>query len=138
MSLFGNGPIKMLDFINACEKHDTFNVQGIREVAKRLSILHGDSSNLNHAKESMSEREIFAGRLSQEEMQDDLEDDLADVPSIFAEAVLYKVVKTIEEQMNQSHNSQRFNRRDARHYIDQIEGKNSGRSAGQLATSARQ
>ena len=40
--------------------------------------------------------DLFAGRLSQEELNDDLEEDLADVPSIFAEAVLYKVVQTIE------------------------------------------
>ena len=127
MGLITHDSIKMLKFISACEEHNVFNVQGIRDVAKRTSVVHGDSGNPNLAKDSMSERELFAGRLSQEELNDDLEEDLADVPSIFAEAVLYKVVQTIESQMNQS-SSSRFNRRDARQYLKDQEVKLSGRS----------
>ena len=77
----------------------------IREVAKRTAVLSNSNPSIN---DSLADRDLFAGRLSQEELNNDIEDDLASVPPEFADAVLYKVVHTIETQMAQT---QRANRR---------------------------
>ena len=42
MSMIGDERPKMLHFINACEKHDLFNVQEIREISKRISNVNGE------------------------------------------------------------------------------------------------
>eukprot|EP00353_Schmidingerella_taraikaensis_P007397 CAMPEP_0185592494 /NCGR_PEP_ID=MMETSP0434-20130131/68102_1 /TAXON_ID=626734 ORGANISM="Favella taraikaensis, Strain Fe Narragansett Bay" /NCGR_SAMPLE_ID=MMETSP0434 /ASSEMBLY_ACC=CAM_ASM_000379 /LENGTH=81 /DNA_ID=CAMNT_0028218329 /DNA_START=778 /DNA_END=1023 /DNA_ORIENTATION=+ len=81
----------MKAFIEGSAQYDVFNVLAIREVAKRTAVI--TDTNVNQVKDSQqSDRELFGGRLSQDELNDDLEEDLTDVPSIFAEAVLYKVV----------------------------------------------
>eukprot|EP00354_Favella_ehrenbergii_P012419 CAMPEP_0170450726 /NCGR_PEP_ID=MMETSP0123-20130129/169_1 /TAXON_ID=182087 /ORGANISM="Favella ehrenbergii, Strain Fehren 1" /LENGTH=81 /DNA_ID=CAMNT_0010712109 /DNA_START=789 /DNA_END=1034 /DNA_ORIENTATION=+ len=81
----------MKAFIEGSAQYDVFNVLAIREVAKRTAVI--TDNNVNQVKDSQqSDRELFGGRLNQDELNDDLEEDLTDVPSIFAEAVLYKVV----------------------------------------------
>mmetsp|Transcript_30591 Transcript_30591/g.37736 ORF Transcript_30591/g.37736 Transcript_30591/m.37736 type:complete len:158 (+) Transcript_30591:610-1083(+) len=92
LSLFKNGgPVTMKAFIEGSAQYDVFNVLAIREVAKRTAVI--TDNNVNQVKDSQqSDRELFGGRLNQDELNDDLEEDLTDVPSIFAEAVLYKVV----------------------------------------------
>ncbi len=69
----------------------------IREVAKRTGVLSNANPSING--DSLADKDLFAGSLSQEELNDDLEEDLTSIPSEFADAVLYKVVHTIENQM---------------------------------------
>ena len=84
----------MKDFIKACQKQDIFNVLRIREVAKRTAVISNTNPDIN--RESVLSKDLFAGRLSQSELNDGLEEDLADIPTLFADAVLYKVVHTID------------------------------------------
>ena len=120
----------MRDFIESCERHNVFDVLSIREVAKLTVSEQQDSHHnaIGAGKSSRaSERELFGGRLSHEEQNDELEEDLADVPSIFGEAVLYKVVQTIEAQMNRPQN-QKTSRREHRQYLNEMENRVSGRN----------
>ena len=62
----------------------------IREVAKRTSIIEDTNPEIN--RESVLSADLFGGRLSHEELNRGVEDDLTDLPKIYSDAVLYKVV----------------------------------------------
>lgn len=44
----------------------------------------------------MLSKDLFGGRLSEQELNGGVEEDLTDAPHIFSDAVLYKVVHTID------------------------------------------
>ena len=67
----------------------------IREVAKITNVIEDSNPHINS--ESAISKDLFGGRLSQEELNGGgVEEDLTDLPSIFSDAVLYKVVQTID------------------------------------------
>lgn len=94
LSLFNgdSGPINMLFFIDKCQKLDIFNVLKIREVANKTAVLLNANPDING--ESLVGRDLFEGRLSQDEINDGPPQDLSFVQSEIADAVLYKVVKS--------------------------------------------
>lgn len=88
----------MKQFVDKCKTSDIFNVMNIREVAKRTNAIGDINPQINS--NALSSRDLFNGRLSQEELSgghyDEIEEDLTDLPSVFSDAVLYKVVQTID------------------------------------------
>jgi hypothetical protein len=61
------GPISMLRFIECCQKQEIFNVLKIREVAKQTAVLSNANAHLNA--ESLADRDLFQGRLSEVEVK---------------------------------------------------------------------
>ena len=47
-------------------------------------------------RDSVLSKDLFAGRLQSSELNESIEDDLTDLPRICSDAVLYKVVQTID------------------------------------------
>ena len=47
-------------------------------------------------RDSVLSKDLFAGRLQSSELNESIEDDLTDLPGIYSDAVLYKVVQTID------------------------------------------
>ena len=47
-------------------------------------------------RDSVLSKDLFAGRLQSSELNESIEDDLTDLPRIYSDAVLYKVVQTID------------------------------------------
>ena len=66
----------------------------IREVAKAKIVIEDANPYIN--RESVLSRDLFGGRLSEQEINGGVEEDLTDAPHIFSDAVLYKVVHTID------------------------------------------
>ena len=92
--------IKVKQFIDQCQALDVFNVLSIREVAKRTNVMQENQINLSGERDSNLSRDLFGGRLSEEELNGGgIEDDLTDIPNGFSDAVLYRVVQTIDSQL---------------------------------------
>jgi hypothetical protein len=72
----------------------------IREIAKRTSVIQDLNPDVN--RESVLSKDLFSGRLESSELNESIEDDLTDLPKIYSEAVLYKVVQTIDNQLSQT------------------------------------
>jgi len=68
-------------------------------------------------------------------LSEGIEDDLTDLPKIFSDAVLYKVVQTIDNQLSQT---QKVSRKEQRQYLDiasrKAIGGNSKRKSGGSGT----
>ena len=84
------GRITMRSFIDQCRDHDIFNVLSIREVAKNTHVLENNLPNVN--RETSLSSDLFGGRLSNEDLNPSIEDDLTNLPQLHSDAVLYKVV----------------------------------------------
>ena len=109
--------ITMKQFIDACQAQDIFNVMLIRDVAKAKVVIEDANPYIN--RESVLSRDLFGGRLSEQEINGGgVEEDLTDAPHIFSDAVLYKVVNTIDTQLSQT---QRITRREQRQYLAAVE-----------------
>lgn len=89
------GMISMRQFVDMCHTQDIFDVLQIREVAKRTNII--ENLNPNISRESTLSKDLFGGRLSAEELNHGVEDNLMQLPAEFSDAVLYKVVQTIDQ-----------------------------------------
>lgn len=91
LSLFNvdNGPIDMLFFIDKCQKLDIFNVLKIRDFANKTAVLQNANPRING--ESLIDRDLFEGRISQDEINEGPPQDLSFVRGEIADAVLYKV-----------------------------------------------
>ena len=112
----------MRQFIKTCVANDLFNVMHIREVAKCM-VENPNPENNGHRESALS-RDLFGGRLSEEELNGGIEDDLADLPNIYSDAVLYKVVQTIDHQLSQT---QKVSRREQRQYLEMAQQKAGGK-----------
>lgn len=78
-----------------CHAQDIFDVLQIREVAKRTNVI--ENLNPNISRESALSKDLFGGRLTTEELNNGVEDNLMQLPAEYSDAVLYKVVHTIEQ-----------------------------------------
>ena len=56
----------MRNFIDVCNKLDIFNVLSIREMAKRTAVIQDINPDIN--RESALKKDLFAGRMSEEEL----------------------------------------------------------------------
>lgn len=93
----------------------------IRGVAKVKIEIEDANPYIN--RDSMLSKDLFAGRLSEQEINGGgVEEDLTDAPHIFSDAVLYKVVHTIDTQLAQT---QRITRREQRQYLASAEKQSS-------------
>ena len=59
-------------------------------MAKRTTVIEDANPAIN--RESVLSAELFGGRLSHEELNNNEEDELTDLPKDHSDAVLYKVV----------------------------------------------
>lgn len=62
----------------------------IREIAKRTNVIEDANPEIN--RDSVLSQDLFGGRLSHEDLNRGVEDDLTELPKIYSDAVLYKVV----------------------------------------------
>lgn len=98
--------ITVYEFIQRSKQIEIFNVLMIREVAKRTMLISDHNPRIN--REAMMQKGLFSGnRLAEgslheeDELDDPTEEALTDLPQMFSDAVLYKIVEDIDNQLQQ-------------------------------------
>ena len=102
------GPITVLDFIQKSKQLEIFNVLQIREVAKKTILISDHNPRIN--RDALISKGLFsANRYAEgsdlnedEEAEDATEEALTDLPQMFSDAVLYKIVEDIDSQLQQT------------------------------------
>lgn len=97
-------PISVHEFIQKSKQVEIFNVLMIREVAKKTMHISDHNPRIN--REAMMQKGLFSanhfaeGSLHEDdEIGDPTEEALTDLPQMFSDAVLYKIVEDIDNQL---------------------------------------
>ena len=101
-------PISVLDFIQKSSQLEIFNVLQIREIAKKTILISDHNPRINRdaliSKGLLSTQRYAESAMlnDEEEEQDATEQALTDLPQMFSDAVLYKIVEDIDQQLQRS------------------------------------